>query len=603
MRDKAAHVEIGSRGRPATDAPPLRAHGVWTPLPRETHAELAAVLASVAASRPGFIDPATLPKVRSLPKLVISDGSGNLSQIDTSGTGFKLNPLMPSTGTGRDQTDDGAAFDQASAPGTSSDGAGKRSSGAAIDLPHELQQLASTMGNQLAGDALAALFAGKSLGPELLASLDASKLLSGLSGAALQGVQNLLMGSFMSALFGGVNDASSVGAQLAAKFAPQLLGEAQDMAMNLADQAMSGQELGAGMKDKAESFFFGVKSAASIPLGKAAVPGGAKYILLEGGEGEGPRALKVTDLAQHCDKPPRPFIQGHPTILINGQQAVGMGHKATCGCGQPVMPKVLATSVLMGKPPAPPPSQPEEKPSEKEDGGQGKGKQAKTDGAQSQASAAEQPPGTDSATAASSGTNAEESSPSAEAQPDAEAGGMCGPASPEAEREQPVIRNRTADSTGEDPLEGSVFSKEAMRAAEEKRRLYESGAVESVGTITDIPASIMGPAANLLDLKKLAEAFAKGTSKGLAELAEYLGGQIGGMLPDTFSDAPPKPHDPRAVAAAAELQAARERQIREIERQASERAAERRRREAEHQREAERARERMPPPRPGPAPG
>ncbi len=222
-----------------------------------------------------------------------------------------------------------------------------------------MDQVLAGAGQRLASQFMTSLFTGGAIGPALFAAMNPGNLISGLGGAALQNLGNMLMGSLMGSLFGGVTDESSAGSQLAAKFAPQLLGQVQSKAMELANQAISGGSVGDGMMKEIEQFFFGVESKASIPIGLSVAPVCAADYVLSPKAKDGPHhaALRELDLAVHekCGVP-SPFVKGHPTVLINGKPAIGKGHTAVCAkCGEPLMPLDLSPTVLMGKPPPPPP--------------------------------------------------------------------------------------------------------------------------------------------------------------------------------------------------------------------------------------------------------
>lgn len=382
MSQTAGHfqsLDARSGRRPTQHAPRrLKPHAVWLRPTTQAHADLKALMGAIAASKPGFVDAPALPAMAPMASVILSDDDGNLFALDNSGPGPVMRPWSqreaesPAADGGRHNSHGGASHAEpqpagraqtparsdptgaATASSTTPAGAAPPApspSGGPPGTPSFAEQVLAAAGQELGEQFLKSLFSGQSIGPALGELLDKGNILSSLGGAALQNLGNMLMGSLMGALFGGVTDESSIGSQLAAKFGPQLMGMAQQNIGKVLDAVQSGG-LSPEVMDQIEAYFFGVASAASIPLGKAVDAGAGGYVLVEGG----PHALKQGDLALHdnCNKPPGAFVEGHPTIFINGKQAIGKGHKAICGCGETVMPKILAGTVLMGKPPPPP---------------------------------------------------------------------------------------------------------------------------------------------------------------------------------------------------------------------------------------------------------
>lgn len=342
--------------RPEDRAPRrLRPHAVWIRPTAHAHADIATLMGAIAAAKPGFVDAPLLPQVSPVASIILSDDDNNLYVLDNSGPTPVMRPWSQAQAEAPPHAHSAAPTRPNTAPATADPPTPGPSGGPPAD-PAFVEQVLAAAGQELGEQFLTSLFSGQSIGPALGELLDKGNILSSLGGAALQNLGNMLMGSLMGALFAGVTDESSLGSQLAAKFGPQLMGLAQQNMGKVLDAVQSGG-LSPDVMNQIQAYFTGVASAASIPLGKAEEKGGAGYVLLEGGEGDGPRALKVTDFIQpedSCPKQTGKYTEGNPTVLINGQPAVGKGHKGTCPCSKPVMPLNLATRVFMGKPPPPP---------------------------------------------------------------------------------------------------------------------------------------------------------------------------------------------------------------------------------------------------------
>ena len=343
----------------------LKAHGVWVRPAAEAHADMASLLRAVAGSRPGFVDGGALGTMAPMAQVIMSDGEGSLFVLDTSGPAPALRPWSePVPGGppgGASGGGDGGPPSVGSPDEASDEAPGDVARGGPVggpDKPSFAEQALRAAGEKLAEDFLVSLFSGRPIGTTLSELMNRGTIISGLGGAALQNLGNMLMGSLMGALFGGVTDESSLGSQLAAKFGPQLMGMAQEHMGKVLDMAKHGG-FSPEVMDQIEAYLFGEVSTANIPLGKALDAGGAGYVLVEGG----PHALKVGDVALHdnCSKPPGTYVDGHPTILINGA-AIGLdtrrsvaAERRDAGGSRRDGPHGRASIAARTSPPPPPP--------------------------------------------------------------------------------------------------------------------------------------------------------------------------------------------------------------------------------------------------------
>ena len=331
--------------------PNLKLHGVQVRDATAVKSDLLLTEAALAAMpRRGqldFIDLPSLPELPPIALVLFEDEAGDKYYLDSQGDRPIARPLAASWRTKPDSSGPAVA---------ASSGQGERGvEGAANSGPPSfLEQALSTAGTQLASQLASAMASGQPIGPLLGSALTPGGpggLISAIGSAAISNLGNMLLGAALGKLFGSVDDSSSLGKQLAAKFAPQLLSSVQGTAAEYARSALGLP--GAQNPDMAEQirkFFLGVQSAASVPVGMADSPGGAGYVQLAKGK---IAALKLGDVAQLADNI-GPFVDGHPNIFFNGQMAVGEGQLAA-GSKGPLGPLNVDSTVLMATPPPPPP--------------------------------------------------------------------------------------------------------------------------------------------------------------------------------------------------------------------------------------------------------
>ena len=162
---------------------------------------------------------------------------------------------------------------------------------------------------------------GKSDGP-------VAELLGNVPGAVVDHAFGELLGS--------VDDSSSMGKQLLAKYQSQI--------KSLLTKVISSGGL-ADLQKQVAAIVKGMPSSASVPLGRADPMGGGDLVLVNGLP-----ATRIGDICKWPDVPDAgPFFQGNPTILINGMPPAGAIHAARGVKGTIGTPKLPSLNVLMGE--------------------------------------------------------------------------------------------------------------------------------------------------------------------------------------------------------------------------------------------------------------
>jgi hypothetical protein len=349
------HVSASSMTSSPAVARKLRIARVEMMSQEERAAREEAMIRALRSQQSGFVQVSSLPQAVSPTRILLTDEDGALYEMGVQNGKPVVQPYVPwspetekrpdASGTPRTSTDMPTDGPQGSASNDNT-AAGGRS-------PGTLEATIASVGQQLATQFVTDLASGKGLSPQLLSSLSGGNLISSLGSQALSGLTNMLMGSLMGSLLGKVDDSSSLGTQLAAKIAPQLMGQVQSQLGSAVAGAMNpGAQAGPGMAEKIDRWLNGVRSTANIPLGQGLPGGGDKHVTAQGKSATrvGDEAIAGSDVGK--------YLAGHPTILINGKQAVGKPHttEPTKPHGLILRPKELAAKVVMGKPPAPPPA-------------------------------------------------------------------------------------------------------------------------------------------------------------------------------------------------------------------------------------------------------
>jgi hypothetical protein len=301
------------------------------------HASQTRLLEALASGRRDFVDLHKLPQPLSPATIVLGTRDGKQFAVDASGPKPILRPLA--------STSPAAAASRRTEPRPDAMAAAseKGAPQAAQPKPKEPgfgEKLLAESGQALAQQFMSALGGGRPIGAAIQETFGPGGLLNAMGSKSISGLGDMLMGSMMGQLFGGIDDSSSAGAQIAARFGPAL-----------APQAAAGL----GMIATPEGFaalkakISGAKSTASIPLGMG--PGGGARVSVNG-----QAALVEGDLAVHGTiDDSAPFGPGNPKVLINGKPAIGKKHFAICPKhGAQINPVECSANVFIGEDPAPP---------------------------------------------------------------------------------------------------------------------------------------------------------------------------------------------------------------------------------------------------------
>jgi hypothetical protein len=313
----------------------LRVQSIALASTTDLHVSQVRLLETLAAGRPGFVDLHGLPAPLPATQILLASADGTQYAIDASGSKPILRPLVSSS-------------KEASASPVQQSRPTSETSDTAVDAPpptnprgHEPgfgEKLLRDSGQALAQQFMTALAGGQSIGAALQGTFGPGGLLTAMGSKSIAGLGDMLMGSMMGQLFGGVNDASSAGAQIAARFGS-----------TLAPQAVAGLGMVSTPEGAAalRTRLAGVGSKASIPLGMG--PGGGVRVSVNG---EG--ALIEGDLAMHdTTDDMAPFTSGNAKVLINGKPAVGKKHFAICPKhGAQINPVKCSANVFIGENPA-----------------------------------------------------------------------------------------------------------------------------------------------------------------------------------------------------------------------------------------------------------